>query len=155
MPSIVNVAVRMNFVNLTMPPSFGAATASCMVVRWKIPIRCPVRSSVAAATVMTPRPPIWMSRMMMVWPKADHPVAVSRTMRPVTQTALVAVNSASSNGALSPSLEATGSVRSSAPRSMTRKNPARMSRKGFLRYAVESVRFIINAVSFLSRQAAM
>ena len=80
-------------------------------------------------TVMKPRPPIWMSVMITIWPKVVQPVKVSRTIRPVTQVALVAVNSASSGAAGAP-LEAMGSISSPAPVRMTSRNPTAMRREG-------------------------
>ena len=42
---------------------------------------------------MKPRPPTWISSRITIWPKADQPVAVSRSTRPVTQEEETAVNS--------------------------------------------------------------
>ena len=53
--------------------------------------------------IMMPRPPIWMSIMMTNHPQPVKWTAVSTTMRPVTQTAEVAVKSASMNGRPLPS----------------------------------------------------
>ena len=80
-------------------------------------------------TVMKPRPPIWMSVMITIWPKVVQPVKVSRTIRPVTQVALVAVNSASSGAAGAP-LEAMGSISSPAPIRITRKKLSAIRRAG-------------------------
>ena len=52
--------------------------------------------------VMIPRPPSWMRSRSQAWPQAVKYVAVSTTMRPVTQTALVAVKRASSQPSFSP-----------------------------------------------------
>ena len=51
---------------------------------------------------MIPKPPTWMRSKITACPNPDQYVPVSTVARPVTQTAEVAVNSASSNGALSP-----------------------------------------------------
>ena len=70
--SIKNVPHRINFVSLTIPPTFGADIASCMVVRCIKEILRLDRSANDAATVTTPRPPICISARMTVCPKADQ-----------------------------------------------------------------------------------
>ena len=57
-------ALMMNPVSRTMPPTLGAAMASCMVPRCISEILRPDNSEKKAATVMTPMPPIWISTMM-------------------------------------------------------------------------------------------
>ena len=49
-------------------------------------------------SVVMPRPPNWISVRITRWPNVEKSLQVSRTVRPVTHTALVAVNSASNNG---------------------------------------------------------
>ena len=44
---------------------------------------------------MMPRPPVWISVRIIVWPNRVNEVPVSVTLRPVTQTAEVDVNRAS------------------------------------------------------------
>ena len=72
-------------------------------------------SDVAVMTDIKPRPPIWMSRRMTHLPKSDQCTAVPTVTRPVTQVALVAVNSASIKGVARPLFAAQGSVSSSVP----------------------------------------
>ena len=64
---------------------------------------------------MIPKPPTWISSRMTTWPKPLQYVAVSTVIRPVTQTALVAVNSAVTSGAPSSPARDTGSISSSVP----------------------------------------
>ncbi len=78
---------------------------------------------------MTPKPPIWMSTMITTWPNGDQKVGVSTTMCPVTQTALVAVNSASMKVAGRPWV-ATGNESSAVPRASTPPNARAMTRPG-------------------------
>ena len=56
--SIRNVPRRMNRVSRTIPPTFGAEMASCMVLRCIREILRPDSSATDAATVTTPSPPI-------------------------------------------------------------------------------------------------
>ena len=51
-------------VYFTMPPRFGADTASCMVDLVDRPICLPVRLVSITVSVTTPIPPIWMSMRM-------------------------------------------------------------------------------------------
>ena len=113
----------MKLVRRTMPPTFGAEIASCMVLRCIREIFRPEISANAAATVMTPMPPIWMRSMITSCPKGDQVVAVSCSTRPVTQTAEVEVNSASRNGIAWPFRVETGSISSSAPSRITPRKP--------------------------------
>ena len=56
----------------------------------------------SVVNVMIPSPPSWMRSRTYACPHVVKYVAVSTTMRPVTQTALVAVNRASSQLSSSP-----------------------------------------------------
>ena len=73
--------------------------------------------------VMMPSPPIWMSARMTIWPNGLKWVPVSTTVNPVTQVALVAVNSASTKDNDFPT-EAGGSISNNAP---IRIAPAKLS----------------------------
>ena len=125
--SMMSVVRMMNPVRRTMPLIFGAATASLpWCLRWNRPIRRPENMANAAATVITPMPPIWIS-------KQDDRVAKARPVRrrivdhqPVTHTEVVAVNSASINGVKVPAADETGSVSRSAPSRITPANPSTM-----------------------------
>ena len=71
------VLFMINPVSLTIPPTAGAEMASCMVLRCIREILFPEIMAKEAATVMTPIPPIWISKRITAWPKADQVVAVS------------------------------------------------------------------------------
>ena len=75
---------------------------------------------------MTPRPPIWISTMMTVFPNADQYVAVSCSTSPVTQEAETAVNSVVISGARVPSAVAIGRLKSSVPSPIRIRNPRAM-----------------------------
>jgi hypothetical protein len=47
--------------------------------------------------VITPRPPSWINRSRTHWPSSVRSLPTSITLKPVTQTALVLVNKASTN----------------------------------------------------------
>ena len=67
---------------------------------------------------MVPRPPIWIRIRIRICPKTDQWLNVSTSTSPVTQEALVAVNSAVIKSVHCPLLEETGSVRRQAPMKM-------------------------------------
>ncbi len=54
----------------------------------------PSAASSSVVKVMMPSPPNWKRRSSTPWPRGVNQVAVSTTVRPVTQTALVAVKRA-------------------------------------------------------------
>ena len=56
--SIRNVPCRINFVSRTIPPTFGAEIASCIVLRCINEIFLPDTIEKDATTVMTPNPPV-------------------------------------------------------------------------------------------------
>ena len=64
---------------------------------------------------MVPSPPIWIITRIRICPKSDQWLKVSTNTNPVTQEALVAVNSAVIKSVHCPSLEETGNVRRQAP----------------------------------------
>jgi hypothetical protein len=83
---------------------------------------------------MMPRPPSWTRIMMTTWPKSVNAVWVSRTVRPVMQAALVAVNRASRNDSGAP-FAAAGNDRKIAPRVAMPAKVPRISTAGRLRKA--------------------
>ena len=105
----------------TRPPTL---MLSAITARSRMLMRRRIRRKKSVAMVMKPRPPIWMSVSITPWPKNVHWVQVSARARPVTQEQLTAVNMAVMKPALSPSLEATGSISSAVPHAITRKNPS-------------------------------
>ncbi len=74
--------------------------------------------------VMIPKPPTWISPRMTTSPKPDQYVGVSTTVRPVTQTALVAVKTATRSGACPPSARDTGSMSRTVPTATARAKAA-------------------------------
>ena len=78
------------------------------------PIRRLAASAKKLVRVTRPRPPTWISSKTTACPKGVNCVQVSRTTRPVTQVALVAVNMASTTPSRPLRLEM-GSVSSSVP----------------------------------------
>ena len=63
---------RMKPVSRTIPPTFGAEMASCMVLRCFRLIRLPETVAMATAMVTSPMPPIWIISKMTACPKADQ-----------------------------------------------------------------------------------
>ena len=75
-------------------------------------------------------PPTWMRARTTAWPKVDRSEAVSTTMSPVTQTALVAVKTASESRSGSGPAEALGKARRIVPTPMNTRNEISTSRAG-------------------------
>lgn len=85
---------------------------------------------------MTPRPPICMSMMMTTFPKALQCSMLFTTTSPVTHTALVAVNNASTKPILrltpeASVCEAIGKSNSIAPTNINKRNPSTRICVGF------------------------
>ncbi len=93
-----------------------ASVRACM--RNRTPNRRDKNSATSEPSVMIPNPPIWMSTRITTWPNGDQWVAVSTTTRPVTHTALVAVNTASSSDVDRPGVCDTGSINNALPITM-------------------------------------
>ena len=110
-----------------MPPMCRVATLSTSSVRWRRPMRRFIIIAASAMTVITPRPPIWMPARSTQRPKTDQWVAVSTTTRPVTQTALVAVNSAVSGSVHVPARLEAGSISSRVTSAMIAAKPSAMT----------------------------
>ena len=62
----------MNDVMRTIPPTWGAEMASCIVLRCIRPIFRPERVTIDTATVTTPIPPIWIKSRIIPCPKLDQ-----------------------------------------------------------------------------------
>lgn len=93
-------------------------------------MRRETRSTSSDAAVMIPRPPSWISPRTTASPKPDQYVGVSTTTRPVTHTALVAVNRATMKGALSPPAREIGRRSRSVPRAIAAANPTTTALEG-------------------------
>ncbi len=128
MPSIVKALKITQRISRTSPPMRSSFSDSCSISRVPSEMRLPSSMKKIVAAAMKPRPPICISNMMTTWPNVENSVPVSRTTSPVTHTAEVDVNSASGKPTLSPVEEEMGSVRSSAPISMTVAKPSATSR---------------------------
>src|SRR5215510_341770 len=94
--------------------------------------RWPKTRNRAVESVVIPSPPSWINARITMCPKVENSLPVSRTVRPVTHTALVAVNSASRRP-ICASADARGRVSSSAPTRMATANPPTSTRVGCLR----------------------
>ena len=70
--SINKVPFKIKLINRTIPPTFGAEIAFCIVLRCMIDIFLPDNINTAVAVVITPRPPICIRNMITVCPKADQ-----------------------------------------------------------------------------------
>jgi hypothetical protein len=91
--------------------------------------RWPKTRNRAVESVVIPIPPSWINARITMCPNVENSLPVSRTVRPVTHTALVAVNSASSRLIRAPD-DARGRVSSSAPTRMAAANPPTSNRVG-------------------------
>lgn len=94
-PSIIKVKTRI-FSNMenndcSVPPAIISRTVSWLDI-FILPIK---NSAKKVVSVITPKPPIWISIRMMNFPSMVNAVAISKGVRPVTQTALVETNKAS------------------------------------------------------------
>ena len=116
--SNITVILIMKPVSSTMPPTLSAEIESCIMLRPRIPILFPDRAEKNIAIVTIPMPPIWISVIITACPNVDQYVAVSCTTSPVTQSADVAVKSASAKLVHSPLADEIGSISMSAPRSI-------------------------------------
>ena len=67
-----SVTFRMKPVSLTMPPTWWAEMASCMVLRCIRLILRPDSMAMATASVTTPMPPIWIMHRITACPKPDQ-----------------------------------------------------------------------------------
>ena len=124
--SVRNATLKTKPVILTMPPIWWALMLSWSMLRCSSEILLPERVARNAATDTTPRPPIWIRIKITVCPNTDQCIAVSRMTSPVTQTAEVEVNSASSGAVQIRCFELTGSISSSVPIRMTPRKPDMM-----------------------------
>ena len=70
--SISSVVFTIKLVNRTIPPTFGAETASCIVLRCIKEIFRPETLAKQAATVITPIPPIWIRSRITNCPNTDQ-----------------------------------------------------------------------------------
>ncbi len=122
-PSKKSVPVITRLVRRTIPRSSITLKLSCISPRSLKPILRRKSMDTVMPMVINPSPPIWIKTRSTICPKSVQCVKVSATIRPVTQVALAEVNSAVKNEVCSPDFVANGSIKSSVPASMIRKNP--------------------------------
>ena len=118
-PSKQKVVPRAPRTSRPMSPMSLRLKLDTAMSRW---LRDSLRFTIRAMrkiTDMNPRPPSWMSSRMTTWPNSVHAVRVSTRIRPVTQVADVAGNSAVISPQLSPDTEAMGSISSRVPHRIT------------------------------------
>ena len=90
-PSAVKMTARRREATSPRRDWFSEAAS----IRWVRPTCRETAKDSREASVIMPRPPTAAPAMMTAWPKGDQAVAVSTVVSPVTQTAEVAVNRAS------------------------------------------------------------
>ena len=117
------VTVKTKVARRTMPPTRRVAKASRIMLRSLSEIFLPESNEKPAAAMMMPNPPVWIRARMTTWPNTDQWVAVSRTTRPVTQVAEVAVKRAVPNEVTVPLRDEMGSIKSIVPRAIRPANP--------------------------------
>ena len=78
-------------------PSRPMFSASWVISLDFSPSLRPMANARMDVSVRVPRPPTWMAIRMTTWPNTDHCAAVDTVVSPVTVTAEVAVNTASTN----------------------------------------------------------
>ena len=114
----------------TMPSRLSTFSASRTRERPFKLMRRPATNASPMPMDATPRPPICIKIAMTACPNRLNVSPVSTTTSPVTQTALVAVNSASSGPTCAPGCTANGSISSAAPSKISSAKPTAMMRAG-------------------------
>src|SRR5699024_6563554 len=122
-PSIINVETMTYLISLTIPDKEKVFICSCIINLSLRVILLPKRSAIRVATVIKPKPPIWIKSIIITWPKVVQCAAVFKVTKPVTQVADVAVKKQSKSGVHMPSLEDIGKCSNKAPIIITNKNP--------------------------------
>ena len=125
--STVNALVATQRISDSMPPTPSSFRDSRISMRSCSEACRPMSRSSMVAKVMKPRPPSWIRHSSTTWPKRLKVVAVSRTIRPVTHTAEVEVNSASNQPMLAPDRVAQGRESNMLPIRMMLAKPAAMT----------------------------
>ena len=130
MPSTSRVMAIMARTSLTMPSKLSTLRASRTRLRPRKLIRRPAAMASPMLTEDIPRPPSCISTASTAWPNSVKVSPGSTVTSPVTQTALVAVNRASSPGSCPAPRTAMGSESSAAPMKMSTAKPKAMVRAG-------------------------
>ena len=125
-PSTAKVPVSTRLTKRINPDNELRLKASCSNSRSPSPIRRCNITIIPAKTVITPKPPIWISRRITACPNPLHVVTVGRVTSPVTQVDVVAVNRASIYATASPLAEAIGRASNPLPISMAARKLSNM-----------------------------
>ena len=96
--SIIPVHFRRKINIFMIPPWEFTEMELARVFLWEYPIFFPKKRMTEVTTTTTPSPPIWIKKRMTACPKKDQCVAVSYTIKPVTQEAEVEVKGAFRKG---------------------------------------------------------
>ena len=98
-----------------MPSILVWPIALCIVLLCDIESFLPNKIANIVENVIIPSPPAWIRQSITNLPKGVKKLPVSFTVRPVTQVALVAVKTLSTNVALPAPVVAIGKLKSNAP----------------------------------------
>ena len=120
------------FISLTIPFIEVKFRASFTSILCFIPTFLPINNINPTPIDVTPRPPICISIATTVFPNKLNVSAVSIAISPVTHTALVEVNKASTNDTSTPLLLEKGLIKRNAPIIITIKKPNTISLPGLI-----------------------
>ena len=118
-PSAIMVIVRIPITRLVIRPTVRTSRVS---LKTSSPLRLRSRPRIRvkkAVNVISPRPPSWMRASRKPWPRVERSCATLMTVRPVTQTALVAVKMVSMSPMPSGETVALGRLSPRVPRPIT------------------------------------
>jgi hypothetical protein len=111
-------------------PGVSAPVSACAASRDWAPRRRFSSRIHSVPSAWMPKPPTWISSRIVACPSGVQYVAVSTTASPVTQLALVAVNSATFRGVSPPPARIPGSMSRAVPRVMSTRNETVTVRAG-------------------------
>ena len=114
----------------TMPSRLPTFMASRIRVRSRRLMRRPAAKASPMPMEVMPKPPIWISTAITACPTGVKVSAVSTVSRPVTQTALVAENRASTGCTVMPGRMENGMSNKSVPSKMVEANPRAINLAG-------------------------
>ena len=122
-PSAMAVTRITRMMSRTMPEMLSPPSWFWISRRSLNVMRLPTTINTVDITVITPRPPIWISTRITSWPNSENVVDVSAITRPVTHTEDVAVKSESRKERLLPDRVETGRQSSAVPRRIKSRKP--------------------------------
>lgn len=94
-PSITNVRESILIRSLTTPEGDSSPKPPAQNIRCRRPTRSLISREKDVVAVITPSPPSWIRSRRTIWEASVKSLPVSTTVKPVTQTAEVAVKRAS------------------------------------------------------------